>query len=141
MINASERVIFDPAGSWHHPQMPERNDVLYGATPALEAYFTSYHARETYYVISQKILVPAAVAEHALTLSKTAGPVRQSLCTRATSTLLSKLSGFESISPVFFPEKLEEKFSKLPNVERIELREDDSDDNRAVLRNPQRVAL
>ena len=27
LINADERVIFDPAGTWHHPQLPERNDV------------------------------------------------------------------------------------------------------------------
>ena len=32
MINASERVIFDPAGTLTHPTFVERNDVLYGVT-------------------------------------------------------------------------------------------------------------
>ncbi|MFN3578745.1 MAG: hypothetical protein ACK4TJ_17450, partial [Tabrizicola sp.] len=26
LVNASERVIFDPAGTWDHPKLPERND-------------------------------------------------------------------------------------------------------------------
>ena len=35
MINASERVVFDPAGSFYADVAPERNDVLYGFTPAV----------------------------------------------------------------------------------------------------------
>ena len=27
LINASQQVMFDPAGTWHHPRIPERNDV------------------------------------------------------------------------------------------------------------------
>jgi len=30
LVNASERVIFDPAGTWYHPSLPERNDVHFG---------------------------------------------------------------------------------------------------------------
>ncbi|MBN8211210.1 hypothetical protein JI666_21145, partial [Bacillus sp. NTK071] len=31
MINApSQRVLFDPAGTWTHPDAPERHDVHYG---------------------------------------------------------------------------------------------------------------
>ena len=29
LINASERVLFDPAGSFYHPRLPERNDLHY----------------------------------------------------------------------------------------------------------------
>ena len=32
IVDASERVLFDPAGSFYHPRLPERNDVIYGMT-------------------------------------------------------------------------------------------------------------
>lgn len=57
LINASQRVIFDPAGSWEQEQMPERNDVLFGVSPRLESYHVSFHARVTYYVVGQRIPV------------------------------------------------------------------------------------
>ncbi|MFL4470267.1 hypothetical protein ACERZ8_10430 [Tateyamaria armeniaca] len=37
MINGSQRVIFDPAGSFVNERVPEREDVLYGVTPAVLA--------------------------------------------------------------------------------------------------------
>ena len=36
MINGSQRVIFDPAGSFKHDTIPERNDALFGITPPVE---------------------------------------------------------------------------------------------------------
>ena len=51
MINGSQRVIFDPAGSFNKlGSLPERNDLLYGITPAVEDVYTRYHARETFRV-------------------------------------------------------------------------------------------
>ena len=35
LINGSERVLFDPAGTWRHPKLPERNDVHFGITPKM----------------------------------------------------------------------------------------------------------
>ena len=39
MINGSQRVIYDPAGSWQHPQIPERHDVLYGITDNFKRFY------------------------------------------------------------------------------------------------------
>ena len=50
MINASQRVIFDPAGTWWHRTAPERNDLHYGITPTMLKFYIDYHARETYHV-------------------------------------------------------------------------------------------
>ena len=37
MVNGSQRLIFDPAGTFHHPNLPERHDVIYGMTdPAVD---------------------------------------------------------------------------------------------------------
>lgn len=128
LINASQRVIFDPAGSWEQEQMPERNDVLYGASPRLEEYYVSFHARETFYVIGQTVPVSADVAEQALRLAIASGPAPQANCSRFTSRLLRQLPGFENIGQTWFPNNLADDFGRLPGVETQEFRESDEDD-------------
>ena len=55
MINGSQRVIFDPAGSFKHETLPERHDVVYGITPPVADVYTRYHARKTYHVKVQEL--------------------------------------------------------------------------------------
>lgn len=128
LINASQRVIFDPAGSFEQDLMPERNDVLFGVTPRLEEFYVSFHARVTYYVTGQKVLVEPEVAERALNLALTAGPVPKANCARFTSRLLRQLPGFEATRQTWSPNRIEEDFAKLPGVETRQYREDDSAD-------------
>jgi len=47
IVNASELVIFDPAGSMKHDSLAERGDVLYCANSALFDSFIDYHTRST----------------------------------------------------------------------------------------------
>ena len=54
MVNASQRVLFDPAGTFGAPSLPERNDVIFGVTPRVVEYYTGYHARTSYYVVEQR---------------------------------------------------------------------------------------
>jgi len=128
LINASQRVMFDPAGSWSQDVMPERNDVLFGVSPALEQYYVSFHARVTFYVIGQTVEVAPEVAERAFNLSLQAGPVAQANCARVTSGILRQLPGFESIGQTWFPNNLAADFGRLSGVETREYREDDADD-------------
>jgi hypothetical protein len=132
MINASQRVMFDPAGSFGHPTIPERNDVLFGITPSVEELYLSYHARATYYVVTQTLEVPPQTAEQALALALANGPVGKASCTRATSNLLRKLPGLEKINLTLLPDRLEMQFARVPGVVRNELREDDPDDARGA---------
>jgi len=128
LVNASQRVIFDPAGSFGHPSLPERNDVIFGITPQVEQFYTSYHARMSFHVIRQKIPVSPEVAEMALTLCLGHGPVAKANCTRATSDILRQLPGFESIRVVWFPERLMAQVQRLPGVVTDLIYEDDDDD-------------
>jgi hypothetical protein len=134
LINASQRVLFDPAGSWKQDRMPERNDVLFGATPALEQYYVSFHARITYYVVGQKVNVTEDVAEQAFALALDAGPAPQGSCSRFTSRLLRQLPGFEGIRQTWFLNKLSEDFATLPDVSYREYRETDADDKEVAAR-------
>ena len=128
MINGSQRVIFDPAGTFGHASFPERNDVHFGITPRVRDFYVTYHARETYYVQEQRIEVSPEVAEQALRLVQQAGPVPKAACTRETAAVLQQLPGFESISRTLFPNRLADDFARLPGVTEVIHREDDPDD-------------
>lgn len=142
MINGSQRVIFDPAGSFKHETLPERNDVVFGITPPVADVYTRYHARKTYHVKVQELDVSPAVAEAAIRSVMSYGAVPSAMCARSTSSVLSGLPGFESIQTTWYPVKLADAFGKIPGVREQELYEYDSDDNSKVLRewNPNAVA-
>lgn len=134
LINASQRVLFDPAGSYAHPSIPERNDVLFGMTPQVVASYVSYHSRASYVTVEQYLEVRAATAETALRLALAAGPTAQAYCTRATSRLLGQLPGFEGLGTTWFPDKLMARFGTLPGVVTTEHNENDSDSLRDASR-------
>lgn len=128
MINASERVIFDPAGSFFAPVVPERNDVLYGITPAVEKAYRGSHARSTFHVVVQEVEVTPAQAQKAYQLAVTNGRVPGAYCAQSTIAILQQIPGFEGLQRTFFPEKLAEQFGQLPGVTTSRYYEDDSAD-------------
>lgn len=125
LIDASERVLFDPAGSFRTSVAPERNDVLFGFSPAVEQAYVSFHARTEYYVISQKIPVAAGTAAQALQLAKANGAVPKANCTRATSGILRQLPGFDDIGTTWFPNNLSDIIARRTDVTTREFREQD----------------
>ncbi|WP_367890187.1 hypothetical protein [Rhodobacter calidifons] len=133
LVNASERVIFDPAGTWYHPKLPERNDVHFGMTDKAVAFYLDYHTRITYNTIEQTIQVSPEVAELVLERVKAYGAVPKAMCTQATSSVLRGVPGFESLPQTFYPRKLSEAFGRLPGVTTRVITDDDADDNHGVL--------
>jgi hypothetical protein len=133
MINGSERVLFDPAGSWHHPQKPERNDVHYGIDDRMVAYYVDYHARVSFRVIEQTIVVSPQVAELVLARAKAHGAVPKAHCADSITQILREVPGFESIPGTWFPNKLSEAFGTLPGATSKVIMDDDADDNHGVL--------
>lgn len=129
MVNGSQRVLFDPAGSWHQPTVPERNDVLFGMTPTMERYYRDYHARETYHLVIQTLTVSPEVAELALREVQANGAVPQGFCANSISRILSRLPGLESVRPTMFPNKLMKQFGAFPGVVTEKQFDTDSDDN------------
>ncbi|SFA99901.1 hypothetical protein SAMN05421688_2230 [Poseidonocella pacifica] len=127
LINASERVIFDPAGTFGHPAIPERNDLIYGVSPAIERAFVDYHARITYDVQIQRLTVSRETAERAFRLAQRAGPVPKANCTRALAKLLRELPGFEHVRMSFYPNKLADDFAQIPGVRSVFIEDDDPD--------------
>jgi hypothetical protein len=133
LVNASERVIFDPAGTWYHPKLPERNDVTFGMNDKALAFYIDYHTRVTYDTIEQKVYVSPEVAEMVLQRVQAYGAVGKAMCTNATSSILRGLPGFESLPQTFYPKKLSKAFGKLPGVTTRVITDDDDDNNHGIL--------
>ena len=128
IINASERIIFDPAGSFKADIVPERNDVLYGITPPVENAYRGAHARSTFHVLVQHLDVTPEQAEVAYRLAISNGPVPGTFCASATAQLLHKVPGFEGIKSTLYPVKLADQFGAIPGVTSQRYYEDDSAD-------------
>lgn len=132
MINGSQRVLFDPAGSWYHRTAPERNDLFYGMTPRMEEFYVAYHARATYHVVVQRIAVPREVADLAIRLAAEAGPVPNAYCANSISRILRQLPGFADVPQTFFPVRLSEGFGAFPGVSTDRIYSDLPDDAPSV---------
>lgn len=133
LVNGSERVIFDPAGTWYHPKLPERNDVTFGMNDKALAFYIDYHTRITYDTIEQKVYVSPEVAEMVLRKVENYGAVGKAMCTNATSSILRSIPGFESLPQTFYPKKLSAAFGKLPGVTTRVITDDDDDNNHGIL--------
>jgi len=116
IINAHERVVFDPAGNWKNNLAPERNDFVYGMTPRVLQSFISFHARKAWHVVLQKVVVTPEIAEMVYNGAKNYGAVPSAFCSNSVTNILSKIPGFESVPHTFFPKKTMAAFAKLPGV-------------------------
>lgn len=128
MINASERVIFDPAGSFYADVVPEVDDVLFGITPGVEKAYRGGHARSTFHVVIQTVEVTPEQAEIAYQRARATGRVSGAFCAKSTASLLAGVPGFEQLNQTFYPVKLSDSFGALPGVVTEKYYETDSED-------------
>ena len=133
MVNGSQRVLFDPAGTFRLPGVPERNDVLFGFSPWAESVYVDYHARETFDVIRQEIVVSPEVAGMALREVQEYGAVPKARCGVAISRVLSRLPGFEGFGVSYFPNSVRREFARYGGGPGEVISDDDVDDNHGVL--------
>lgn len=133
MINGAERLIFDPAGTWQHPRLPERNDVHFGMTPRMVSFYIDYHARETYDVWEQTLLVSPETAALITQKVKAYGAVPKAQCSKSISAILTSVPGFENLPKTWYPRQFMDAFAKMPGVTTIKHTDDDADNNHGVL--------
>lgn len=133
MINGHERVMFDPAGSWVHPRLPERHDVIYGITDPAVDYYIDYHARITYHVIRHDIEISPELAELAIRLVEQNGPVSKAHCASSVGQILRKLPGFEDAPTGFSPKKIMNYFAAKEGVREEKFYDDDPHLNNTIV--------
>jgi hypothetical protein len=121
LINSKERVLFDPAGTFKHPQIPERHDVFFGMNDTAVERYIDYHARPTIHVVMQNIEIDLKTAIELTNLIKNYGPVQDMMCSYAISEILTELHDFKTIPKSFFPKIIMKNFSKLDGVTTIKV--------------------
>ena len=116
LVNSSHRAVFDPAGSFRHPQVPERNDVHFGMTDRAVEFYIDYHARETFHVVKQEVVVTPEQAAIAMKLIQEYGPVPPAQCTTSIGRILRQVPGFEDMPSSPFPLRAKRYFDTRPGV-------------------------
>jgi hypothetical protein len=119
LINGSERVLYDPAGSWVQPAAPERMDLHYGMRPELLASYVTFQGTAPYEVTLQTVYVSREVADMAIAAAQSHGAANKAACTIAIATVLKDVPGFESLSTTYFPKALSRGFAELPGVQTV----------------------
>ncbi|NCM97035.1 MAG: hypothetical protein AUK60_05260 [Rhodobacteraceae bacterium CG2_30_10_405] len=133
LINGTQRVMFDPAGSWHHPALPERNDLFYGMTDKMVNFYIDYHSRETFDVLEQTVPVSPEVAALVMQRATAHGAVPKALCASSISDILRGVPGFEAVPNTFAPKKLVAAFEIMPGMSSRLITDTDADNNHGVL--------
>lgn len=129
LINASQQVLYDPAGSFRHSTSPNAGDMNYGMHPGLVEYYKSYHARRGYYVVSQKIEVTPEIAELIFQRSIAQGTTDKLRCAISVSSVLNGLPMFSKIPTTYYPGKIMDGFGTVSGVEITHIYEDDEGKN------------
>ncbi|MDO5528643.1 MAG: hypothetical protein Q4F71_04490 [Paracoccus sp. (in: a-proteobacteria)] len=129
LINGSQRVLFDPAGSWEHPAAPARRDTSYGITPNILNFYLAYHARnipgEHYWVSAETVHVSREVADAAIRAAEAHPSVSMSFCAMGTAQVLRQVPGFENVPVQFRPLTLRDYFLAYPGVQSRSYRDGD----------------
>lgn len=117
MINGTERLLYDPAGSWAHPAAPERGDLHYGMTPTMLSFYVDYQGTAPFQLVEQTIYVTPEVAEQVRQAAITYGSADKATCTKAIGTVLRGVPGFEGLPTTWYPKAMSRGFATLPGVQ------------------------
>ena len=131
LINGSQQVLYDPAGTFTHPDLPRRADVHYGMTPRYVDYYERYHARFDYFVETQKVPVTRAQADQLIANAQAQGKTMKMHCALAMADVLQPVAPFQHVRKSYFPEALREDFARIAGVEDSYVYEADIGKNRA----------
>jgi hypothetical protein len=116
LINGSQVVLYDPAGTFTHPDLPRANDVHYGMSPRYVDYYERYHARFSHFVHRQTVPVSRAEADEAITRAEAEGKTLKMHCALAIAAVLQPLERFGHARASYFPEVLREDFARIDGV-------------------------
>ena len=130
LINASQTVLYDPAGSFRYEEELARSrDIHYGMSPRMVDYYKRYHARFGYYVVSQKIYITAEEAEALFREANRIGTTGQLRCGLSASSVLNSIPRFANIPTTYWPGKIMDAMAEVPGIETSYTRENDIGQN------------
>lgn len=130
LINGSQQVLYDPAGTFTHPDLPRAGDIHYGMTPRFVDYYERYHARFDYFVEGDKIPLTRAQADQLIANAQAEGQRMKMTCSLAVADVLRPVPPFEGVTKSIFPEAIREDFKRLPGVSTSYVYENDIGQNK-----------
>jgi hypothetical protein len=136
LINGSQQVLYDPAGTFTHPDLPRAGDVHYGITPRFVDYYERYHARFDYFVEIQQVPVSRAAADQIIANAEAQGKSLKMTCALAAADVLQPVPPFQEVSRSVFPEALRRDFAAMPEVEIRYVHDSDVGQNRVWEQEP-----
>lgn len=116
LINGSERALYDPAGTFTHPELPRAGDIHYGMTPRFVDYYERYHARFSHFVQAQTVEVSRETADLVLANAQAEGKTLKMHCGLAVAAVLRPVSPFSDVRSSYFPEGARKDFARIPGV-------------------------
>ena len=131
VINGSQRVIYDPAGTFQHPDMPRRDDIHYGVTPRMLDYYERYHARFSHHAHSQTVYVSRETADQVLANAQAIGRTPKMLCAGSVTGAIRPIEPFTEVRGSIFPETIRRDFTRIAGVENSYVYESDVGKNNA----------
>lgn len=131
LINGSEQVLYDPAGTFQHPDLPRRDDIHYGVTPRYLDYYERYHARFSHYVHAQEVPVSRATADQVLANAEALGRTPKMFCAGSVTGAVRPVAPFTEVRTSLFPETVRQDFAAIPGVRDRYVRETDTGQNNA----------
>jgi hypothetical protein len=136
LVNGSQVALYDPAGTFKHPTLPERNDVFYGITPTMKTVYELYHARDSHHVIEQKLPVSRAFANQVIARMEAQGPSPKLFCAINVSDILRDFEIWKDVPSTYYPGEIMAAFGEVPGVTVRKVEENDTGQNvRMVLVN------
>lgn len=130
LINGAQRVLYDPAGTFQHPDLPRRGDIHYGITPRFLDYYERYHARFSHYTHSQKVYVSQATADQVMANAEALGRTPKMLCAGSVTGAIRGVEPFTEVRGSIFPETVRRDFARIAGVENAYVREFDVGQNK-----------
>lgn len=130
LINASQTVLYDPAGSFRYEEELARSrDIHYGMSPTMVDYYQRYHARFGYHVVTQKIYISAEEAEALFRMANQIGTTGQLRCGLSASSVLNSIPRFSNIPTTYWPGKIMNAMADVPGIVTTYTRESDIGQN------------
>jgi len=130
LINGSQRVLYDPAGTFTHPDLPRAGDIHYGMTPRFVDYYERYHARFDYFVEIQRVPVTREQADQVYANAVARGQSFKMECALTTASVLQPVAPFAGVRTTLFPETLRQDFAAMPGVSTTHVYDSDVGQNK-----------
>jgi hypothetical protein len=131
LINGSQQVLYDPAGTFTHPDLPRREDIHYGMTPRHVDYYERYHARFSHHVEAHQLPISRAQADQLIANAQAEGKTMKAHCALAVADVLRPVPPFEKVTRSYYPEGLRADFAAMRGVRTSYVREVDIGKNQS----------